>query len=268
VFSVPKLDCPTEERLIRMALADLDGIDQIEVDLSSRQLEVRHRCELAGVVGKLEPLGLGAVLVGTEACKGESEGAPAQAGHEGAVLRLVLGINALMFIVELSVGWVSESTGLIADSLDMLADAMVYAVSLYAVGRGARQQYRAATLAGTVQLVLGLGVLVEVGRRVFGGSDPVSLAMMVMAAVALVANLACAKLLQSHRHRGAHMEASWIFTTTDALANLGVVIAGALVMVTGSAVPDMVIATAIAVLVLRGAVRILRLPKPSREGDS
>jgi Co/Zn/Cd efflux system component len=66
-------------------------------------------------------------------------------------------------------------------------------------------------------------------------------------------------LLAKHRDGGAHMKASWIFSTNDVLANLGVIVAGALVAWTGSNVPDLVIGTLIGLLVLNGARRILSL---------
>ena len=175
------------------------------------------------------------------------------------MLRAVLGINLAMFVAELGIGWAAQSTGLIADSLDMLADAAVYLISLLAVRRGAALQHRAARVAGALQLCLGLGVLAEVARRALWGSQPASLAMMAVSAVALFANLLCAKLLMPHRRGGAHMMASWIFTTADALANLGVIVAGALVWLTHSAIPDLLVGAAIAIVVLRSAARILAL---------
>jgi Co/Zn/Cd efflux system component len=74
--------------------------------------------------------------------------------QERQTLRIVLGINAVMFLFEIVLGWLAQSTGLIADSLDMLADALVYAVSLYAVGRAAALQDRAAILSGVLQMGL------------------------------------------------------------------------------------------------------------------
>ncbi len=77
--------------------------------------------------------------------------------------------------------------------------------------------------------------------------------------LALAANVGCLVLISRHRHGGAHMKASWIFSTNDVLVNLGVMAAGALVAWTGSRVPDLVIGTAVGLLVLVGAFRILRL---------
>jgi Co/Zn/Cd efflux system component len=178
---------------------------------------------------------------------------------EAGTLRLLLAINALMFAVELVAGWLAQSTGLLADSLDMLADAAVYGLALYAVGRPVSLKLRAAHASGWLQLALALFAFAEVARRAAFGSEPEPPAMIGVSLVALAANTTCLVLVHRHRHRGAHMEASFIFSANDVLANLGVIAAGALVAWTGSPLPDLVIGAAIAGLVLRGAVRILRL---------
>ncbi|WP_437438692.1 hypothetical protein, partial [Salmonella enterica] len=97
---------------------------------------------------------------------------PANSTQESRSLRLLLGINAFMFVVEMTAGLIARSAGLIADSLDMFADAAVYGLALYAVGRSVNLQVRAAHLAGVLQLILALGVLVEVIRRFIFGSEP------------------------------------------------------------------------------------------------
>jgi cation diffusion facilitator family transporter len=177
---------------------------------------------------------------------------------EAKTLRWLLAINTVMFVVEIVAGWLAQSTGLIADSLDMFADAMVYGLALYAVGHAGRQ-LGAARLSGWLQLLLALGALAEVLRRWLTGSAPEPLPMMGIALLALAANLACMAMLAKHREGGAHMRASWIFSTNDVLANLGVIVAGALVAWTGSNVPDLVIGMLIGLLVLNGARRILNL---------
>jgi Co/Zn/Cd efflux system component len=184
--------------------------------------------------------------------------AVAAARAEARTLRWLLAINAVMFVVEIVAGWLAQSTGLIADSLDMFADAAVYGLALYAVGHAGRQ-LGAARLSGWLQLLLALGVLAEVLRRWLTGSAPEPLPMMGIALLALAANVTCMVLLAKHRDGGAHMKASWIFSTNDVLANLGVIVAGALVAWTGSNVPDLVIGTLIGLLVLNGARRILSL---------
>ncbi|MBA3024212.1 MAG: cation diffusion facilitator family transporter [Gammaproteobacteria bacterium] len=178
--------------------------------------------------------------------------------QERRTLRIVLGINAVMFMFEIVLGWLAQSTGLIADSLDMLADALVYAISLYAVGRADELKDRAARLSGMLQIGLAVLVLVDVLRRFLYGSEPVSLLMMGVGTVALVANSICLALIARHRDGGVHMRASLIFSANDVIANLGVIVSGGLVWLLGSRYPDLFIGFVIAGLVLYGGIRILR----------
>lgn len=177
---------------------------------------------------------------------------------ERKTLIAVLVINALMFVTEFSVGLVADSTGLTADSLDMLADAMVYAISLFAIGRSGKTRRRAAFGSGLFQIALALGVLFEVIRRFIVGSEPVSGLMMSLGGVALVANVACLFLLAKHRNGDVNLRASWIFSTNDVIANVGVILSGGLVLLLGSRIPDLIIGGIISAVVLRGGVKILR----------
>ncbi len=177
--------------------------------------------------------------------------------EERWVLRVLLAINATMFVVELGTGMLAESTGLIADSLDMLADATVYGIALFAVGRSSTAKVRAALFSGGFQILLALGVALDVLRRTLFGSEPVSELMMAVGALALAANLVCLALLAKHRDGEVHMRASWIFSVNDVLANLGVILSGLIVFVIGSRWPDLIIGAAITVLVLRGGIRIV-----------
>ena len=259
LLAVPKMDCPSEERMIRMALDGLPGIVDLRFDLGQRKLTVFHSGDPGPLVAKLEPLGLGARIESTvEAGPGDLPDRQHQESEAG-VLRVLLAINAVMFVVELVAGWSAESTGLIADSLDMLADAVVYGLALYAVGQAAHVKARAAHLSGVFQGLLAVGVFADVLRRFATGSAPEPPTMISVSTLALVANVSCLFLLAKHRDGEAHMRASWIFSTNDVLANLGVIAAGALVAWTGSPLPDLVVGTAIAALVLVGAFRIFRL---------
>jgi Co/Zn/Cd efflux system component len=189
------------------------------------------------------------------------------AALERTTLWRLLGINGVMFVVEGLVGWWGESTGLLADSLDMLADASVYGIALYAVGRSQGLQKGAASASGVVQIALGIGVLLEVVRRLLYGSEPVSSLMITVGVLALLANVTCLLLLAKHRRGGIHMRASWIFSTNDVIANLGVVVSGALVMYLGTRLPDLIIGAIISVVVVRGGVQILREAKSERTGE-
>jgi Co/Zn/Cd efflux system component len=257
---VPRMDCPAEETLVRAALEGVEGVLRLAFDLPRRSLVVWHTGGDAAVLARLAPLGLGARI--EESAEAGSEGSPAPStadAPEARTLWIVLAINAAMFLVETVAGWLAESTGLLADALDMLADALVYGLALHAVGRSAARKRRAVRAAGLLQLLLALGAFGEVSRRAAVGSAPEPPAMIGVSLLALVANVACLVLVHRQRHRGAHMEASAIFSANDVLANVGVMAAGALVAATGSALPDLAIGLGIAALVLRGAVRILRL---------
>lgn len=184
-------------------------------------------------------------------------GMEARSREERRTLRVLLAINAAMFVVEAGAGLVGRSTALLADSLDMFADATVYGVSLWAVGRAAAKKVSAARLSGVLQVLLALFVLAETLRRAFAGGEPLSSLMVAVGLVALVANAACLRLLWRHRDGEVHMRASFIFSANDVVANLAVVLAGLVVWLTGSALPDLVTGLGIAALVLRGGVRIL-----------
>src|SRR5688572_25151956 len=109
---------------------------------------------------------------------------------ERKTLVTLLAINGAMFVIELVTGWIAQSMGLIADSLDMLADAGVYTAALWAVGSTTRRKTHAALASGILQVTLAVGVAVEVVRRAVTGSEPVSILMIGIAALALCANIA------------------------------------------------------------------------------
>lgn len=245
--------------MIRTALDGLAGIRGIECDLSCRKVRIVHDGEPSEVEARLVPLGLGASLLSTGEAMEDAIPAPLDPKREARTLKILLAINGAMFFIEMIVAWFAESAGLLADSLDMFADAAVYGLALYAVGRSAKAKLRTAHISGWLQAALAIGALVEVVRRAIVGSDPESPLMIGMAAVALVANATCLWLVSKHRDGGAHMKASVIFSANDVLANLGVIAAGVLVAVTGSQYPDLVIGSIIAIVVLLGARRILRL---------
>jgi Co/Zn/Cd efflux system component len=256
------MDCPTEEQLVRMALDGLAGVRALSFDLPGRTLSVWHEGEAGAITEKLEPLALGARLTETATATEPPPSAPSESGTDEAEARtlwVLLAINATMFVVELVAGWLAESAGLIADSLDMLADASVYTVALYAVGRSAVLKRRAAHLTGWLQVTLALAALGEVLRRLVSGSAPEASTIMGIALLALAANVTCLLLIARNRHYGVHMMAVFICSANDVIANAGVIAAGALVAWTGSNVPDLAIGSLIGVVVLVGGIRILRL---------
>ena len=263
-FQVPQMDCPSEERLIRLALEGISTTIGLQFDIPNRLVKVFHDDNLDEITNKLHSLNLGASLESTsESCSKEAAKArkiaQSSKANETSTLRWLLLINGLMFLVEVIAGVIAQSAGLIADSLDMFADAAVYGLAIYAVGKTVSLKLRAAHISGLLQVILALGALSEVIRRFIYGSEPISSLMMMFGGIALIANVACLFLIFRNKEDGAHMKASWIFSANDVIANAGVILAGLLVTLTGSRYPDLVIGLIISLVVLNGARRILQL---------
>jgi len=192
----------------------------------------------------------------------------AQNKEEAKTLWILLAINFAMFVLEICAGVYAQSTALIADSIDMLADAGIYAIGIFAVGRAVEAKNRAARLSGVFQILIGLGIIADIVRRYLTGSDPVSLYMLAVGFVALIANAICLKLIYKHRKGEAHMRASYIFSKNDVIANIGVIIAGAIVFYTHSPLPDLIIGSLISALVVWGGVVIIKDLTESKETKS
>ena len=181
-----------------------------------------------------------------------------QTEQERRVLYIALGLNAAMAVIGALAGWIAQSTGLLADALDMLADATAYTIALLAIGRSALFKIRAATLSGGILLVLGVAVLFEVGRRVIYGAEPLSEWMIATALLSLAVNLTVLRLLAPMKSGEVHLRATWLFTRADVVANVGVILAGLLILWLKVPYPDYVIGTLIGLYVIKEAVEILR----------
>jgi cation diffusion facilitator family transporter len=177
---------------------------------------------------------------------------------ERKTLRILLLINGIMFVVGIVGGIVAHSTALVADSLDMFADASVYTMSLYAVGKSAHHKNRAAIFSGIFQIALAVMTVVDVIRRFVWGSSPEPGWMMAIALLAMIVNSYGLYLLSKHRQGEVHMRASWIFTQNDVIANFSVIVAGLLVVLFQSRLPDLIVGFGIASLVVWGGIRIIR----------
>jgi len=173
------------------------------------------------------------------------------------VLISLLLINGFMFLFEISLGWYAQSTGLIADSFDMLADAIVYTIGLYAIGKSLHDKASAALISGWFQSVLGLMIVIDVIRRVVMGSEPQAVLIMAVSIIALIANVFCLRLIEKHKEGEVHMRASWIFSKNDVIANVGVLLGGFLVWLLDSRWPDLIIGGLIAWVIFNGARHII-----------
>ena len=260
IFEITKMDCPSEENLIRMKLDGISSIAYLDFDISNRKLTVFHSGEIDLIEKSVNELNLGGKKISTE----QTEQTEFKENtNQKKLLWSILAINFAFFIIEMTSGIISKSMGLVADSLDMLADSFVYGISLFAVGGTVIKKKRIAKLAGYFQITLAIIGFVEVLRRFFGDEKlPDFSTMIIVSIFALIANGICLYIIQKSKSKEeAHMKASMIFTSNDVIINLGVIIAGVLVNWLSSNKPDLIIGTIVFVLVIQGAFRILKLSK-------
>jgi len=179
------------------------------------------------------------------------------------VLIVVMFINLAMFVAEFSGGFVARSSALMADSIDMLGDALVYALSLYALHRGARWEAGAAMVKGAIILVFGIAIIAEIADKIVNGVPPSSALMLAFGSMALVANLICLALLWRFRKANVNMSSTFECSRNDVASNIGVLIAAGLVAATGSAWPDITVGGVIALIFLRSAWKVLTTAIPA-----
>ena len=182
----------------------------------------------------------------------------AETTDQRRAIAIALALNLAMFVIGTVAGLLAESASLLADALDMLADASAYGIALLAIGRTATFKQRAATASGLILAALGSGVVLETIHRAVAGSEPEGWIIVGGAMLSLVINASVLRLLHRYRDGEAHLRASWIFTRADVVANVGVIAAGMLVLVTGSRVPDLVVGCLIGAYVIKEAIEILR----------
>ncbi len=254
------MDCPSEENLIRMKLDGISSIKNLDFDIPNRKLTIFHNGQIEQIEKSIHELNLSSQRLSTEQTEiNQFE----ENINQKKLLWTVLIINFIFFLIEMTTGLISKSMGLVADSLDMLADSFVYGISLFAVGATLVRKKRIAKLAGYFQISLAIIGFIEVLRRFFGAENiPDFTTMIVVSFFALIANGICLYLLQKSKSKDeVHIKASMIFTSNDVVINLGVITAGILVNWLNSNKPDLIIGIIVFVIVIQGALRILKLGK-------
>ena len=177
---------------------------------------------------------------------------------QGATLKAVLVINAVMFFVELAAGLFAGSTALLSDSLDNLGDAVTYGLSIYAISRAPRTKAKVAVFKGCLILAAALFVLAQVGYRVVHGATPVFEAMGLVSVLALIANGTCLGLLWRHRSDDVNMSSVWECSRNDIVGNIAVFIAAGAVWVTDTRWPDLLVGLVLSLWLLASSTRVLR----------
>lgn len=259
-FRVGKMDCAAEEQLVRMRLDAVAGIRRVDIDLGNRTVAIDHEGTVGEIAAALDSLDLDSAELDEDTLPGQASSVDPR--RERRALLLAFGINVAFFFGEFVAGVLARSLGLVADALDMGADASVYALSLFAVGRSATRKRRLAATSGYLQLGLAIVGLAAVVRRFLVDAEPPDVStMVVMSLLALAGNVATIVALHRVRSSEAHIQASWIFTANDIKVNLLVIVAAAAVAVTDSAAPDLITGAVIFVIVANGARRILAISR-------
>jgi Co/Zn/Cd efflux system component len=192
----------------------------------------------------------------TDCCSDKECAIEALKARQSATLKIVLAINAVMFVVELASGLVARSTALLSDSLDNLGDALTYGLSLYAVTRGARSKAKVALFKGCLIMAAGLFVLGQVIYGVLHPGVPVFETMGIVSLIALAANGVCLALLWKHRTDDVNMSSVWECSRNDIASNIAVFLAAGAVWLTQSGWPDLIVGLALAYLFLRSAISV------------
>ena len=158
------MDCAAEERLVRLAIEGRPEIRRLEADLQAREVLVIHDGPADDIAELIRPLNLGGQILETGIAS-EADEVSVPSGPESRTLKIVLAINAGMFVAEVVGAVVADSSALLADSLDMFADAAVYAIALFGAHRARATQLKAARISGVLQLLLAIGAFAGVPRR-------------------------------------------------------------------------------------------------------
>lgn len=174
-------------------------------------------------------------------------------------LRFALAANVAMFVIGV-IGWrIAHSTALLADAFDMLADATGYAVAHWAVGRSKRDQQISARWNGAMLMALGLSIVGEVIHRWLKPDEPAGVLIMGFAALSLVVNGSVLRMLAKYRHApDPHLRATWVDTRADVLVNVGVLVSGTAIALTGYRVIDLLTSAAISIFVIHEGLEIWR----------
>ena len=191
-------------------------------------------------------------------CENKSCTLDAMRADHGRVLKIVLAVNAVMFLVETLAGLSAHSTSLLADASDMLGDALVYGFSLYVLTRDESWQARAALLKGLIMLAFGLGVAAEAIYKTLHPIVPQGETIGLIGLLALAANTGCFLLLYRHRADNLNMSSVWLCSRNDLFANVGVILAGIAVIYSQSRWPDIIVGGIIAALFLKSAISVLQ----------
>lgn len=179
-----------------------------------------------------------------------------------------LTLNVILVIILIISGLIAQSKALLANGLDNLSDAAVYGLSYFALFKGIQWQIRAARVSGIMLIVLAVGVTIEAVRGFLYGSEPVGLTIIIISIVAAIINVLSLKVLKSTRTENVNLRAAWKFSINDLLANSGALVAGVLVIVLKTNIPDLIVGLLIAIYATNEGIEILKDAKTEAKNNA
>ena len=173
-------------------------------------------------------------------------------------LWVVIGINAVMFLLEMGAGALAGSRALQADALDFLGDTLTYGMTLAVIGSALRVRAWAAFVKGVSLTLMGAWVLGATAYHVLVIGAPRAEVMELVGLLALGANLASVLLLMRYKEGDANVRSVWLCSRNDAIGNVAVMLAALGVWLTGTRWPDLIVAALMAGVFVTSSVQILR----------
>ncbi len=267
-YHVTGMDCSSCAAKIEGATRKVDGVNDVKVSIASQIMTLKvddPARRLPVVESAITDLGYQLNRLGQHKAEGAGDDDDDQIPDLSHVtpaykraLWIVVLLNVGYGIIEIGGSILSGSQALQADSLDFIGDGLISFLGLIAVGWGLAARAKAALLQGVFLALLGFGVIGSTAYRVFVEHEPQTMLMAGFAFVAFIVNVLAAVVLIPHRKGDANMRAVWLFSRNDAIGNLAVVAAAALVWWLNNPWPDLLVAFAVAGLFLQSAWSIIR----------
>lgn len=172
-------------------------------------------------------------------------------------LKAVLAVNAVMFFVIAGAALYGKSTALLSDSLDNLGDTLTYGLSLFVIAHDTGAKAKVALFKGGLIFIGACVVVAQIVHRLFVPVLPTFEVMGVFSLAGLAANSLCLFLLWKHRNEDVNMSSVWECSRNDIASNLSVFVAAGAVWFFKSGWPDILVASGLAVLLLRSSFRVI-----------
>lgn len=193
----------------------------------------------------------------SDCCENKSCAVEAMKVNQSKTLKIVLAINVFLFVVVFSSGLLSQSTGLMSESLDDLGDAITYALSLFVVYKSNQAKAKVALFKGLLILIGALFVLSQVIQHIINHTIPIFEIMSAVGVVALIGNLTCLYLLTKHKEQDINMSSVWECSKNDIANNIAVIIASFIVWFTQNGWADIAVGLALSIFLLRSSYKVI-----------